>query len=67
MTSRYALAREQVRKVVESGEVPILAKGGAGSDVVVVPLGTGSALPTKYRNGWLLFFSFQISFGIIKH
>lgn len=46
---RFAEAQKSVEEQLKSGGVVV----PKGADVRVVPLGTGSAIPTKYRNGWL--------------
>jgi ribonuclease Z len=46
--AKFAEARRMVRDAKQSmGEDP----GRPGDDVVVVPLGTGSAIPGQYRTG----------------
>jgi ribonuclease Z len=46
---RFVEAQKDVIEQLGSGGVVV----PKGADVRVVPLGTGSAIPTKYRNGWL--------------
>lgn len=43
----FAGAKAKVEALEKSGKIPSVK----GSDVVILPLGTASALPTKYRNG----------------
>ena len=46
-SEKFAAARLNVANAIEKGiDVP------KGAGVGVLPLGTGSALPSKYRNGW---------------
>jgi ribonuclease Z len=45
---RFADAKKQIEDSLNNGSVNI----PKGADVGVIPLGTGSAIPTKYRNGW---------------
>lgn len=46
-SEKFAAARLNVSNAIEKGiDVP------KGAGVGVLPLGTGSALPSKYRNGW---------------
>jgi ribonuclease Z len=45
---RFADAKKRVEDHLNNGSVNI----PKGADVGVIPLGTGSAIPTKYRNGW---------------
>ena len=46
-SEKFAAARLNVANAIEKGiDVP------EGAGVGVLPLGTGSALPSKYRNGW---------------
>jgi ribonuclease Z len=46
-SEKFAAARLNVTNAIEKGiDVP------KGAGVGVLPLGTGSALPSKYRNGW---------------
>jgi ribonuclease Z len=44
---RFADARKNVEDYLNNGSV----NTPKGADVGVIPLGTGSAIPTKYRNG----------------
>lgn len=46
-TKRFTEAKSAVAEYAKSG----LVSPRPGSDVVVTPLGTSSAVPTKYRNG----------------
>jgi ribonuclease Z len=47
---RFADAKKNIEDHLENGNVNI----PNGANVGVVPLGTGSAIPTKYRNGSLM-------------
>jgi ribonuclease Z len=44
---RFADAKKNIEDHLNNGSVNI----PKGADVGVIPLGTGSAIPTKYRNG----------------
>ena len=44
---RFADAKKNIEEHVQAGNVPV----PKGADVRVIPLGTGSAVPSKYRNG----------------
>ena len=44
---RFADAKKNIEDHLKNGSVNI----PKGADVGVIPLGTGSAIPTKYRNG----------------
>lgn len=45
----FSAVRANADEYMKNGNVQI----GAGSDITIVTLGTGSALPSKYRNGIL--------------
>jgi hypothetical protein len=47
---RFADAKKNIEDHLENGNVNI----PNGANVGVIPLGTGSAIPTKYRNGSLM-------------
>lgn len=44
---RFAASRSSIEEHIASGKLHV----PKGADVGVIPLGTGSAIPTKYRNG----------------
>jgi ribonuclease Z len=44
---RFAEARANIENHINSGKLHV----PVGADVGIIPLGTGSAIPTKYRNG----------------
>jgi ribonuclease Z len=48
---RFADAQKDVEEQLSTGSVKI----PKGADVGVIPLGTGSAIPTKYRNGCAIY------------
>ena len=48
---RFADAKKNVEDHLGTGSVNI----PKGAEVGVIPLGTGSAIPTKYRNGWSIY------------
>ena len=52
LTKRFCEAKSAVKEYNKS-----LVNPNAGLDVVVTPLGTSSAIPTKYRNGKDIFTS----------
>lgn len=43
----FAKAKQDIEAHISGGKLRV----SSGSNVKVIPLGTGSALPTKYRNG----------------
>ena len=47
-SERFMVAKKNIEDHLTNGTVNV----PKGADVGVIPLGTGSAIPTKYRNGW---------------